>query len=204
MKISGLRSDWRQPLLFPENLGNHGHVRNVIGELAEELTAHYVSGRRHKVQGNVIYCPDVSRREGFFESKAAGNSNQTFIYGGRLEKDRNFAMSGNRLWYVIWHHEAASKGVETTEALRSLVLQKTRKVYVVPFLVMDNICGEITPDKLNSKYGGSDSRPIYGTGYRIPLKLLESWCTDTFPGGLSPISFPVMRKETEESILQFF
>jgi hypothetical protein len=169
--ISGLKSTERQLLLWERPLGNHGDVRCVVGDLAETLTARLVGGARHKTDSRAAYCPDVSANGTYFESKAVGRSRTAFVYGGRLDKDRVFAAS-HRLVYVIWHHGADSKLAATAEQLVALVLRTMRCVYVVPFGAIDRLCSTIKPDRLNSKYGGSDSRPEYGSGYRIRLSLL--------------------------------
>lgn len=105
MNISGLKSLERQPLLWAEPLGGHGHVRHVIGNLVEELTAKLMHGRRHKTQSTMDYCPDVSAplyddgewlNTQYFECKAAGSSNEMFVYKGRLIKDREFVAQGAR------------------------------------------------------------------------------------------------------------
>lgn len=172
--ISGYKPTSLQGLLWdpPLDDGDHGRVRNVVGALAERLTAELVGGRIHKTDSTASYCPDVSARGVYFESKAVGRSKTAFVYGGRLDKDRQFAAS-HRLVYVIWHHGADSKLAQTESELEALVLRTMRVLYVVPFAAIDRLC--VVPDKLNSKYGGSDSRPEYGSGYRIPLMYLSRW-----------------------------
>lgn len=220
MTISGVKRCNEQPLLWEVPLGNHGHSRNVIGQLAEELTAAYVGGRRHKSDSTKDYCPDVSagnrcsgtvleRLDGswkcvkcgwtydcpqpngcrtgtasYFESKAVGQSNQAFVYAGRLEKDRRFAQQ-RPLNYVIWSHSTTVKGVETVEQLRRLMLASIRKTYMLSFEYLDAVCQRLTPEPLNSKYGGSDERPEYGSGYRIALSLIEHCVVNNWPNGLS-------------------
>ena len=177
MRVSGYKSSEVQGLLFTQPLGNHGHVRTVVGDLAEKLTCKLVGGRRHKTQSTAEYCPDVSDGMGtYYESKATGQSKQAFIYGGRLEKDKRFVAAGYNLSYVIWQHNAETKQVSTVEELRQLVLQTMLGVHVVPFQKIADICGLLPVEKLNSKYGEALSRPgTYGTGYRINLSLLKQW-----------------------------
>lgn len=171
--ISGLKSTEVQGYLW-DDLGNHGHVRTVVGALAEKLTAKLVNGKIHKTDSTASYCPDVSSNGTYFESKAVGRSNQAFVYGGRLEKDRVFAAE-HRLVYVIWNHAANSKTVGSVSELEGLVFSTMRRLYIVPFAAIDQICSAITPGKLNSKYGGSNERPEYGSGFRISLSLLDRW-----------------------------
>lgn len=165
-----------------DDLGNHGHVRTVVGALAERLTAKLVGGKIHKTDSTADYCPDVSVNGTYFESKAVGRSNQAFVYGGRLEKDRAFATS-HRLVYVIWNHAADSKVVSSITDLERLVLSTMRRLYVVPFAAIDRVCAGMTPDKLNSKYGGSSDRPEYGSGFRISLSLLDRWVHRRYEDG---------------------
>lgn len=188
MRISSLRTE-KQLLLFEPQLGNHGHIRTLIGDLAEELTAEYLGGRRHKTQGTSEYCPDVSRGGVYFESKAVGKTRCAFVYKGRLEKDRAFAQQ-HPLAYVIWHHLADTTSVTSVPDLRALVLKTLRTVFIVPFSAIDRICRGLSAERLNSKYGNhNDNRPgkMYGSGYRIRLKLLDRWAHETFAGGVSQV-----------------
>lgn len=176
MIISAFKSGFHQPWLFDVPLGNHGHARTVIGDLAERLTARLTGGRRHRTQGTADYCPDVSFRGTFFESKAAGLSKQTFVYAGRLEKDRRFVRKGNPLSYVIWHHGADTKLARTVRELEELVLANLRCVHVVPFPCFDAVCRTLPEEKLNSGYGGHVNRSkVYGSGFRVFLRLLDPW-----------------------------
>jgi hypothetical protein len=166
-------------------LAGPGEVRNAVGDLMERLTASWFGGVRHKTQSNCDYCPDVSAGGEFYESKGVGKSGNTFIYGGRLVKDREFVATGHRLWYAVWHHRATTTGLETREAVERAVLASLRSLYVVPFAAVDDICRGIRPTPLNSKYGGSDKRPAYGSGYVIRLSLLELFLTREWENGVS-------------------
>ena len=181
-KVSGLRSKWTQLLIWDPPLGNHGHVRNVIGNLVEDLTAALIDGHRHKTDSRAEYCPDVSADNVYYESKAAGRSRQTFIYSGRLIKDRLFTADYN-LKYVIWHHQAETKTAKTVGELERLILRSMRSVYIVPFSSVDTICSALAEEKLNSKYGGT-CRKTYGSGYRISIKLLSEFMIAHLPYGL--------------------
>ncbi len=185
MKISAYKNPVVQPWLF-DDLGNHGHVRNVVGALCDRLTRQLVGGKSHRTDCTCDYCPDVSANGVYFESKAVGNSNQAFVYGGRLEKDREFVAAGHRLVYVIWRHGAESKLAKTVTELEQLVLATMKRVIVVPFVAVSAICANLVPDKLNSKYGGSDERPEYGSGYRMPLSLFDRWTHHVFENGYVP------------------
>ena len=111
----------------------------------------------------------------YFESKAVGINRYTFIYAGRLDKDREFAKD-RELNYVVWYHVADTRFAETVEELERLVLHKLVSCWVVPFSVIDNLCANLKIEKLNSKYGRTRDYPkIYGSGCRLPVKLLEGW-----------------------------
>ena len=185
MIISKYKSEERQFKLWDEPLGNHGHVRTVIGELAEELTSNLVKGRRHKTQSNADYCPDVSADGEYFESKVVGRSKTAFVYSGRVEKDRRFVAEGNRLFYVVWSHSADTKQAKFIEELRQIVLANMQAVYVVPFIAIDELCRSSSEEKLNSKYGRSHDGTLYGSGFRLHLSLLEKWIKDQWLFGLS-------------------
>lgn len=175
LAISGLKREYDQPFLFPEPLRGMGHCRTVIGRLAERLTAELVGGVVHKtVAGH--YCPDVSNIFGYFESKAVGRSNTAFVYAGRLVRDAEFVADGNRLEYVVWRHGASTGDTETVGELERLMLANLLGVYVIPFAAVRQICHGLRIEKLNSAYGNHlGSREMYGSGYRIPLKLLEQY-----------------------------
>lgn len=185
--ISGFKDAYEQPLLWDEELDlgdrkRHGRVRTVVGALAERLTARLVGGRVHKTDCTSSYCPDVSAGGVYFESKAVGRSGQVFVYAGRLDKDREFARR-HRLVYVVWNHGADSKLADTVAGVERLVLTTMQAVYVVPFCAVDAACAAVEPSKLNSRYGGSDSRPEYGSGYRVPLSRFDRWVHRRYEGG---------------------
>lgn len=182
MDISGYKPLFEQTLLWDRDLNGHGGRRTFVGDLCERLTVQLVNGRRHKTDSTKAYCPDVSARCVYFESKGVGRSRTAFIYGGRLDKDREFAKR-HKLVYVIWHHTADTKSVETHLALWQLVVAKMKCVYIVPFFAVDRICSTLQPDKLNSAYGGSNTRTEYGSGYRIHLRLLERWIHRKYEDG---------------------
>lgn len=181
--IFGFKSLIVQPYLFDEPLRGHGHARTIVGDLAERLTARLTGGRRHRTDGRASYCPDVSAGDEYYESKAVGRSRTAFIYGGRLAKDREFALAHN-LRYVIWHHRADTKLVETVGQLEAMVIEKLVCAYAVPFEEIDWLCAWLQPEPLNSKYGGSLGRPEYGSGYRIKLSALEQWRIKCPPGSI--------------------
>lgn len=178
--ISGIKpiSD-PQLRLWDEPLGNHGHVRIVIGDFVEELTALLFDGVRHKTDSTKDYCPDVSvpQLDLFLECKAAGRSNETFVYSGRMERDATFAET-NRLFYVIWHHTANTMQARTVNELKSLLLSRLQSIYIVPFGVIEFLSLSISDIvKLNSHYGltNGDKKKEYGSGYRIKLSKLADY-----------------------------
>lgn len=166
--LPGFKNNEVQSRLWDELLGNHGHCRTVLGDFAESLTAKILRGRRYRTDSRSEYCPDVFALGAWFEVKAAGRTNQTFVYAGRLAKDRTFSAS-RQLYYVIWHHAAETRTCRTKDDLRRLFLSSLKCIYVVEFAEIDAIAATIPATRLNSKYGHSDSNPTYGSGYRIPL-----------------------------------
>src|SRR5204862_352334 len=149
-------------------LRGHGHVRTVIGSLAERLTAERLNGVRYRTDSRAEYCPDVKAGSLYLECKAVGQSNQAFVYGGRLLKDRAFARQCS-LWYAIWNHAAETKLAATVKELEKLVLATMRGLYLVPFQAIDAVCAALEPEPLNSRYGRSDTDEAYGSGFRFPL-----------------------------------
>lgn len=160
--------------LFDRPLGNHGHCRTIIGDFIEVVTARVFGGKRCRCTGTADYCPDVKVGDIYIECKAMGNSNQTMIYDGRLEKDHVFAQSHN-LFYAIWSHNVSTKSVDTVEDLQRKLLAGLEWCALIPFDQIDQICLWSKPGKLNSKYGGSQDNPLYGSGYRIPRRFIEPW-----------------------------
>lgn len=151
----------------------HGHARFIIGELVEIVLANVLKGIRYSTDSNCWYCPDISVKDTFIECKAVGKTKEAFIYGGRLEKDYKFAQS-NKLIYGIWHHKADTKLAQTKEDLIALIFKETVCIYLVSFNEIYDLAKSRPVEKINSKYGYGDSgRPTYGTGYRLPLKLIE-------------------------------
>lgn len=206
MRISAYHSTERQLTLWVPQLGNHGHVRTVVGDLVEDLSAEYLGGKRHRTQSSADYCPDVSRatpkggtvgeqgRRGFeyFECKSVGKSKRAFVYAGRVEKDRTFSLL-HPLYYVIWSHSAETKQAGSVPELETLVLAHVRKVLVVPFSSLDAIIRTLPVEPLNSGYGPAATRAspkikkAYGSGYRISLSRLEAFVVETFPQGVSEL-----------------
>ncbi len=174
--ISSPKSLEVQGLLWEEPLRGHGHCRTVIGDLAERLTIRRFGGVRLKTDSRCDYCPDIKWNWQYVECKAVGRTKQAFVYAGRLEKDREFAL-GHSLVYVIWHHLAETKRATTVQELERLVERNLQALYVVPFEFISALCDVLPIEKLNSKYGRHGSQE-YGSGYRFPLSKLERWRQD--------------------------
>jgi len=165
--------------LFDEPLRGHGHVRVVSGNMAETMTAAFTGGTRISTDSRADYCPDVvaeiEGRKVFIECKAVGLSNETFVYHGRLEKDRLFAAE-HSLMYAIWRHRAATKKCSTVQQLQAAWLTSLEAAYLVPFKDFFDIAIGSGIEKLNSAYGSSRTQPkMYGSGYRVRLAKLAAW-----------------------------
>lgn len=191
MIVSQLKkpAKYRQPFLFQQPLGNHGHRRYVIGDFMESLTASVLGCDRHVCSSKAEYCPDMSIRPGdgllgriYVECKAVGLTKEAFVYAGRLAKDRIFYNEGNDLFYVIWHHKVKTLNYDTVEDLQSALLQKLQWMAVVPFPYIDELSKKLPEEKINTRYGikhykrpygESSNARIYGSGIRIPLVLIE-------------------------------
>jgi len=172
------RHQQRLPMVVPERpLGNHGHVRTLIGDLVEDMSAALLGGVRHKCSSQADYCPDVSvdlpHGRVFVECKAAGRNRETFIYEGRLEKDRLFT-ADRPLFYCVVHHGTDTTQADTVEDLQRRFFRNLRCLYLVPFEVIDGLCRGREPEALNSGYGGTD-RKTYGSGFRLKLRDFEPW-----------------------------
>lgn len=205
MIISPLKTSYQQGRLFPEPIGNHGHVRYVLGNLAERLTAKLLGGNLHK-DATGYYCPDVSvsfkcpdvpdwfvdayksaglieqdyqprqmTKSIYLEVKASGKSGQTFVYSGRLEKDLDLTMEGHILWYAIWQHGVDTKQAETVQDLQDLFLCNLRAFYLVPFEVIYILAQQAGEVPLNGSYGKHSAEKIYNSGYRITMSKLANW-----------------------------
>lgn len=155
-------------------MGNHGLIRTVIGNFFEDATAQHVNGARHRTDSRCDYCPDVSNSDSFYEVKAVGRSKQVLIYRGRLQKDLIFA-STHKLFYCIWHHSVLTTELETVLELKRSLLNSNPIAYVVPFSEVYRVCKSIEVTPLNSKYGGSNSRAQYGSGYRVPISKFKDF-----------------------------
>lgn len=172
-QLPGVKHADDQLRLWETPLGNHGTVRASLGNFVEILSARMFDAVRFKTNSMVSYCPDVGKPgEWYGECKSAGKSNQTFIYAGRLVKDRKFIAGGNDLYYIVWHHAAETKLAKTERELWALFLANMRAIYVTPFAAIDGICKTLREEKLNSNYGHADN-PIYGSGYRLPIKRIS-------------------------------
>lgn len=188
MKISAVRPKAQQLELFDRSTFlslrtetgeiNAGLCRVKVGQFYEERAAEWVGGDVHQTDSRADYCPDVSRQEGgqrsYFEVKAVGRSNCAFVYGGRLERDLVFAKD-RPLTYLIWRHTVAMEDCDTARDLVERLWLNTAAIYLVPFEAMYEILKRQPLQKLNSKYGKSDTEPQYGSGYRLALSKLENF-----------------------------
>lgn len=190
--LPSLKSLDSQPFLFPQPIISHAYVRNHLGELVEILLAKLLGGRRFSTDSRTSYCPDIAvplhrspvpiptyqhrhALTAFIECKAAGRSNQTFIYSGRLEKDKAFSEE-NLLLYGIWHHATPTKEAATTQELEALFLYHTRSIYLLPFSSVYALAQTLPIEKLNSKYyHPKKNEATYGQGYRLPIKQLVNY-----------------------------
>ncbi len=197
MRLSGFKAGHRQPTMFDRPVMGHGGIRCAVGDLFERLTAAWVGGRRHRTDCRADYCPDVSVGNDFYESKGVGRSRRVFIYGGRLEKDREFSRIMS-LTYVVWHHGACSRWLDTVEEIESAILFNLRSIHVVPFAAIADVCSQLAQKPLNSKYGGSDSRPTYGSGFTFSIKLLDPWLRK-FSGGFRNVE-EVLASRSEQEV----
>ena len=183
MKISSIKNLDQQSLfdrdefmstIDAEGRLNHGRIRTAIGDYFEKRTAQHVSGSIHKTDCRCDYCPDVSADGIYYEVKAAGNSRQTFIYEGRLERDFEFAKR-NELFYFVWSHRVDTSTVSTIAELKERLGQQTKGFAIVPFEFIYKLCKMKPAEKLNSNYGNSILNPTYGAGYRISLSSLKDY-----------------------------
>ncbi len=174
MKLSKPKNTTKQSRFWEQPLGNHGSVRTHLGDFVEELTARLFNGVRFRTDCGADYCPDVRVKDTYLECKTVGNSRQTLIYEGRLEKDRRFSES-HTLLYCIWTHDLETTLYPdlTVEGIQRLFLTHVQKIYLVPFPEICRIALETGVTKLNSKYGNQYNNPVYSSGYRIPLFRIE-------------------------------
>jgi hypothetical protein len=150
----------------------------VIGGYFEQRTAELLGGEQHKTDARCDYCPDVSvllqNGRSYFEVKAVGRSKQAFVYAGRLVKDRRLAQL-HPLTYILWGHTLATQDYETVAELLLDLPELTLGYYRIPFADFDRLLSSRPLEKLNSRYGGSTSNPLYGSGYRIHLSALKAY-----------------------------
>ena len=92
----------------------------------------------------------------------------------RLEKDWEFAKD-HQLFYFVWSHQVSTTEVSTIAELKRCLARQTRGYAVCPFEFVYALCKQKPPTKINSKYGGSDSRATYGEGYRVNLGALKDF-----------------------------
>lgn len=174
MNLPSLKNHELQLRLFSEPIGNHGSVRTVLGYFAEELTARLFHADRFNTDSRCKYCPDlVTQNDVFLECKTMGRSKSTLIYEGRLEKDYDFSRS-HTLLYVIWHHKTNTKLPETVTELQSAFLKSMQSIYIMEFHHVYYLAKKSPLVRLNSKYGKHSNAKCYGSGYRIPLKAIQS------------------------------
>jgi hypothetical protein len=154
----------------------HGQVRTIVGNFFEDITQLVLGGRRHKTDCQADYCPDISAGSDYYEVKAAGRTNQTFIYEGRLEKDNKFCNLGHSLYYFVWHHKLDTKQYygQSIHDLETGLLNSIVGQYRIRFQDIYKICKSKKAEKLNSQYGGPDKK-TYGAGYRINISEIKQY-----------------------------
>ncbi len=175
MPLPGFKLD-TQHKLFYEPIDGHGQVRVLLGDFVEKLTAKLLGGVRYRTDSRCDYCPDVTVGNRFFEVKAVGNTNYTFIYEGRLEKDLVFAQT-HELYYVLWSHGTDTLLCEDEFELFSWFIHNLKEVLIVPFTSMYEVAQSQPLTKLNSNYGHcrdtATAKTLYGAGRRISLRKIK-------------------------------
>ncbi len=170
MKLSKPKSTEQQLRFWDEPLGNHGHVRVVLGDMAEVLTAKFFGGVRYRTDSTADYSPDVVVGNQYLEVKACGLSKQTFIYSGRVQKDEKFSKE-HHLAYVIWWHSVKTSRASTVAELQYLFLNNLLGVFIVPWDEIYKLIKTLPEEKLNSHYGKHGTGQ-YSSGYRLNITSL--------------------------------
>jgi hypothetical protein len=199
--LPGFKNADVQATLIPDSVGlldrpihNHGQIRVTLGDFCEELAVQLLSSRkflarRYRTDSRVSYCPDLAlyhrlRRSCkanfhlppvcFIEVKCVGLTRSTFVYASRLAKDESFT-TVHDLHYLLFSHRLDTSVCHSTYDLQVGFLRELQAVYLFPFASIHAAACTVPATPLNSSYGHSNSNPVYGVGYRLPLRLLRQY-----------------------------
>ena len=164
------------PWLFPHDIQipSWPVLRNYIGEYFEQKAAHLLGARRCKTDGTKTYCPDLHWHDNVFvECKASGRNGSVIIYKGRATKDISVLEQGNRLYYCIFKHSTACRGINWLSELHTSLEETNKEILLVPAELVIDATLRRPIRRLNSQYSKNHVRMGYGTdskGYG------EGWC----------------------------
>jgi hypothetical protein len=183
------RSGSGQRFLFNRDLtlNGYGSCRTIIGDFFEEALASLFQAARIQIDSRCDICPDLLfEADVYMESKGVGRSRNSVLYSGRIAKDEEFITDAKReLWYCFWRHNGGFAGLELVEEVRDVLAASCISLTVVPFLTVSKILAGIPSRVVNSAYRqdgesrnyGQRNRAVYGSGWTLPLRLVQEECS---------------------------
>jgi hypothetical protein len=157
---------------------NLGQVRHLCGDYFERLTAQITGGDWIHNDSKMEYCPDVQISDNeFLEVKSCGAGRRTMIYDWRIRKDLDFLAEGNKLQYVLWHHELASNGIKWESEIRREISKNTIFCAVLSAFTMWELIREKPQRRLADRhYSNHYYQKHGGLGYTISLTHVLAEC----------------------------
>lgn len=164
-----LWDDLRDLPFSGEKESREGTVRTLVGKFVENIGSIVLGAQLCPDNSTCHYCPDLYLNGRYIECKSIGNSNQLFVYEGRLLKDRRFVLKGNILYYFIWQHQFKTKYAESHGEVVQGLIKYCRRVYVVPYTEIFRVLSRKKMVKLNNVTYGAPGNRVYKYGYQAGL-----------------------------------
>ena len=175
------RVDPQSELFETRGVDTMGKARGLVGEFYEWLTAETFGIELFATDSRADICPDGRDpfdRDAWVEIKSIGLSGSAILYDIRLQRDRKLIeQTGKPIRYFFWrHHLSVQESINYSNSVADLwgdLRRATRKLAIVDFVEVENLCATKAPKIMNSgtkiKTGPMAGKPCgYGAkGYDV-------------------------------------
>lgn len=187
MRVSSVRGFEYQKPLFSVPIKSIAAIRNICGEFAELCTSKQTGAQRLKTDSRAAICPDLRVSENvWIESKSAGSSKCVIVYQHRHQKESEFVLLGNSLFYWVWSHRSRFGDLTSVEEVRQRWAGGLECLYVIGFPSLSRMLQSPTM-VLNSHYYSNHRKDSFrGYGWKVYLRDIRA---NSVPVGVtSPMS----------------
>lgn len=194
MRVSSIRGSEYQRPLFSVPIRSVATIRNICGEFAELCTSKQTGAQRLKTDSRAVICPDLRVSENvWIESKSAGSSKCVIVYQHRHQKESEFVLLGNSLFYWVWSHRTRFGDLTSVDEIQQRWASGLECLYVIGFSALSGMLQSPTM-VLNSYYYSNHKKDSFrGQGWKICLREVRAKSIPigvTFPMDIRGISVP--------------